>query len=61
MKKFRFPTIHRPDISARDAHAYGGIMVAALGGWQISVPWTCVGVGLVLLGMGLFLARRRAS
>lgn len=50
--------IPRPDVSLRDLHAYGGLGIAALGGWQLSPAWTCIAIGTVLLAMGLFLQRR---
>lgn len=53
--KFRLP---KPDLSLRDLHAYGGLSVAAWGGWQLSPAWTCIGIGLTLFAMGLFLQRR---
>jgi len=48
----RWPRIPRPEISFRDLHAYGGLALAAYGGWQLSPAWTCVAVGAVLWGMG---------
>jgi len=50
-----------PEIDMRDIHAYGGLALAAWGGWQLSPAWTCVVVGLILLGMGLFLQRKAGN
>lgn len=50
--------IPRPDIDAHDLHAYGGLALAAVGGWQLSPAWTLVAIGVVLFAMGLFLQRR---
>lgn len=54
-----FPRIPRPDIDLRDAHIYGGLAIAAAGGWQISPSCTAVVVGLVLVALGVFAPRRR--
>jgi hypothetical protein len=50
----------RPDVDLRDLHVYGGLALAAAGGWQLSVAWTCVIVGLVLAAMGIFAPRKGA-
>lgn len=50
-----------PEITMRDAHAYGGLALATVGGWQLSPTWTCVSVGLILLAMGLFLQRKAGN
>jgi hypothetical protein len=52
-----FPAITRPDITLRDVHIYGGLVVAGIGGWQLSPAWTGVVLGVALTGMGVF-ARR---
>lgn len=51
LPRFRIP---RPDVDARDVHIYGGLALAALGGWQLSAPVTCVALGCVLLVLGVF-------
>jgi hypothetical protein len=38
----------------RDVHVYGGLTLAAFGGWLVSPAWTCVAVGGVLVLFGLF-------
>lgn len=53
--RLRVPNL---DLNVRDAHAYGGLALAAWGGWQVSPAWTCIGLGLTLFAMGLFLQRR---
>lgn len=50
----------RPDISLRDLHIYGGLVVGAVGGWQVSPTWTLVALGGVLTLFGVFAPRRRA-
>lgn len=47
----------RPDI-LRDLHIYGGLLLAALGGWQISPALTLIALGLALAALGLLAARR---
>lgn len=42
----------------RDAHFYGGLLIAAAGGMQVSRAWTLVAVGGVLALVGLLLPRR---
>ena len=37
---------------AVDLHVYGGLLLAAVGGFLISVAWTLVGVGCVLALIG---------
>jgi hypothetical protein len=41
----------------RDAHVYGGLALAAAGGWELSPPWTKLGVGVVLMLFGVFVPR----
>ncbi len=53
----RWPKVKRPDVDARDTHIYGGLVVAAVGGWQISWPWTCIVIGLVVMVLGIFAPR----
>ena len=55
-----FPTIPRPDVNLRDAHIYGGLAIAAWGGWQLAPAWTAVTLGVVLTAMGVF-ARRKGA
>lgn len=52
----------RPDV-LRDLHVYGGLVLAAVGGWHLSPPITSITVGLTLAAMGLFAGRslRRPS
>lgn len=51
----RFP---RPDLDLRDLHVYGGLTLAALGGWQISPTATCILIGVVLTAIGIFVPRK---
>ncbi len=44
----------KPDLDTRDGHIYGGLLVAAVGGWQISWPWTCIALGVVVMVLGIF-------
>lgn len=46
------------DVSLRDAHVYGGLGLAAWGGWSLSPAWTGVLAGLAVAAIGLFLPRR---
>lgn len=46
------------DISLRDLHIYGGLGLAAVGGWQFSPAVTAVGLGIVLAILGVFAPRR---
>jgi hypothetical protein len=46
-----------PDL--RDGHVYGGLALATIGGLQLSIPWTCVLLGLVLAALGVFAPRRK--
>ena len=52
--KFRWPKIPRPDLDLRDGHIYGGLVIATVGGWQVSWPWTCVALGVVVMVLGIF-------
>jgi hypothetical protein len=45
----------------RDAHVYGGLALAAAGGWELSPAWTKLGVGLVLVLFGVFVPRQPAA
>lgn len=58
-----FPQIRipRPDVSFRDLHAYGGLALAAWGGWHLSPDWTCVAIGAVLWGMGTRVLQRKVG
>ena len=47
----------KPDIDGRDTHIYGGLIVGAVGGWQISWPWTCIVLGVVVMVLGIFAPR----
>lgn len=53
-----FPTLEKPGIDLRDCHIYGGLAIAAAGGWQLSPAWTSVALGLALAVMGIFAPRR---
>jgi len=53
----RIATIAR-DFDLQDGHIYGGILLAAVGGWHLSPAWTCIMVGLVLVALGVFAPRR---
>lgn len=47
---------------ARDAHFYGGLFIAYLGGRQLSQPWSLVAVGSALVLYSVlapFFARQR--
>lgn len=46
-----------PDV--RDVHVYGGLLLAAVGGWHFSPGATLLGVGVVLTALGIFVPRRR--
>jgi hypothetical protein len=54
----RIPRIPRPDVDLRDAHVYGGLVIAAWGGWQLSPSWTAVAVGVALVLFGVFVPRK---
>ena len=43
-----------PDVSIVDVHIYGGLTLAAAGGWQFSPALTCLGLGVALALLGLF-------
>lgn len=45
-------------VDLRDLHVYGGLALGTWGGWQLSPPLTLVTVGVVVLGLGLFLPSR---
>jgi hypothetical protein len=47
----------RPDVLL-DLHVYGGLLVAAWGGWHIHWQWACVSLGLALVALGLWGAQR---
>ncbi|KKL57148.1 hypothetical protein LCGC14_2238300, partial [marine sediment metagenome] len=53
----RWPKLKRPDLDARDGHIYGGLLVASVGGWQVSWPWTCIVLGVVVMVLGIFAPR----
>ena len=36
--KVRWPKIPWPDLDTRDGHIYGGLLIAAVGGWHVSWP-----------------------
>jgi hypothetical protein len=57
----RLPRIPRPDIDLQDVHIYGGLVIAAVGGWQLSPAWTMVAAGLALLALGVGPHRGKAS
>jgi len=44
-----------------DLHVYGGLLLAGVGGWHISRPWTCVVGGLVLAALGFVNAAPRRT
>lgn len=48
----------RIDLNVRDVHFYGGLALAAWGGWHLSPAVTCVAVGAVLAGVGYFMPGR---
>ena len=56
----KWPQIPRPDVNTRDLHIYGGLALAALGGWQFSPPATAIVLGLVLAVLGVFAPRKGA-
>lgn len=47
----------RLDLDARDAHAYGGILLITIGAWAIYWPAALITSGAILL----YLAFRRAD
>lgn len=49
--------MNRPDLDLRDAHVYGGLALATVGGLMISWPVTVCALGIVLLTMGIFAPR----
>ncbi len=51
---FGWPVVKWPDIDLRDTHIYGGLLVATVGGWQLSWPWTCIVLGVVVMVLGIF-------
>ncbi|KKL87169.1 hypothetical protein LCGC14_1937420, partial [marine sediment metagenome] len=55
LPKLRFPKL--PDIDTQDAHIYGGLLIGALGGWQVSPAWTLIALGVVLLLIGVLAPR----
>ena len=55
--KFTWPNVKWPDIDLRDAHIYGGLLIAAVGGWQLSWPWTCIILGVLVTVLGIFAPR----
>ena len=52
--KVRWPKVTWPDVDLRDAHIYGGLLIATVGGWHVSWPWTCVALGVVVMVLGIF-------
>lgn len=42
----------------RDAHVYGGLVLAAVGGCFLSVPVTLIVVGVAAMALGVFGPRR---
>lgn len=52
--------IKRPDISLRDLHIYGGLALAAVGGWQLSPAVTAVALGIIVAALGIFAPRKAA-
>ncbi len=42
-----------------DLHIYGGLLVAAWGGWHIHRAWTGVSLGLALVAIGFWGSRPR--
>lgn len=42
----------------RDLHVYGGLLLAAAGGWQLSHAVTLLGVGVILMLFGVVVPRR---
>lgn len=57
----KWPRIPRPDIDLRDMHVYGGLALAAWGGWHLSPAWTAIAIGTVITLMGVFAARIRGK
>lgn len=47
-------------MDSHDAHFYGGLVLAAAGGAQLSVAWTLVAVGAVLMIVGWMSSGGRA-
>lgn len=50
--------LRRPDVLL-DLHLYGGLLVAAVGGWHIHRAWTGVSLGLALVAIGFWGSRPR--
>ena len=48
-----FRALFRPDV-LQDGHIYGGLTIAAAGGWQLSPAITAIVFGLTLFALGLF-------
>ncbi len=46
--------LKRLDLDSRDGHIYGGLLLAGVGGWQVSWPWTCIALGVVVMVLGIF-------
>ena len=42
----------RAAVDAHDVHFYGGLLLAGVGGTLLSVAWTLVAVGAVLMVVG---------
>lgn len=51
-------SLGRPDVVV-DLHIYGGLLLAGVGGWQLSPRWTLVLAGLALAALGVWGARTR--
>ncbi len=52
MVKRLIRTLVRPDV-LRDFHVYGGLALAAIGGWHLSPALTGIAVGITLMLLGL--------
>jgi hypothetical protein len=48
----------RGDVLA-DAHIYGGLLVASVGGWQIDPRWTLIALGCALMAIPLVATWKR--
>jgi hypothetical protein len=49
------------DLDIRDAHFYGGLVIAGWGASMLSIPCALIGVGLVLAIVGLLGGAKRGA
>jgi hypothetical protein len=49
--------IPRPDVDLQDIHVYGGLALAAAGGWALSPAITAIVLGVLLALLGVWAPR----